>query len=55
MPKGPQGQKRSASPIQAAIEVAQIATGERKETPSNRKVVRFPLKQKRQPKNKSGV
>lgn len=33
MPKGPQGQKRPADTIGAAIRVARIATGEEEETP----------------------
>ena len=33
MPKGPQGQKRPADVIGAAIRVARIATGEEDETP----------------------
>jgi hypothetical protein len=33
MPKGPQGQKRPADAIGAAIRVARIATGEEQETP----------------------
>lgn len=33
MPKGPQGQKRPADVIGAAIRVARIATGEEQETP----------------------
>lgn len=33
MPKGPQGQKRPADAIGAAIAVARIATGEDDETP----------------------
>jgi len=33
MPKGPQGQKRPADVIGAAIRVARIATGEEEETP----------------------
>lgn len=33
MPKGPQGQKRPADVIGAAIRVARIATGEDDETP----------------------
>jgi len=35
MPKGPQGQKRPADVIGAAIRVARIATGEEEETPAN--------------------
>lgn len=35
MPKGPQGQKRPADVIGAAIRVAQIATGEAEETTVN--------------------
>lgn len=34
MPKGPQGQKRPADVIGAAITVAKIATGEATETPA---------------------
>lgn len=34
MPKGPQGQKRPADVIGAAIRVARIATGEEEETPT---------------------
>jgi hypothetical protein len=34
MPKGPQGQKRPADVIGAAIRVGRIATGEEEETPS---------------------
>jgi len=34
MPKGPQGQKRPADTVAAAIMVAKIATGEIEETPS---------------------
>ena len=34
MPKGPQGQKRPADVIGAAIRVARIATGEEEETPA---------------------
>lgn len=33
MPKGPQGQKRPADVIGAAIRIARIATGEAEETP----------------------
>ena len=39
MPKGPQGQKRPADVIGCAVDVAQIATGEKKDTsyaPQNR-------------------
>ena len=34
MPRGPQGQKRSADAIGAAVRVARIATGEEEETPN---------------------
>lgn len=34
MPKGPQGQKRPADAIGAAIRVARIATGEEEENPA---------------------
>jgi len=34
MPKGPQGQKRRADVIGAAIRVARIATGEEADTPA---------------------
>lgn len=34
MPKGPQGQKRPADAVGAAIRVARIATGEEEETPA---------------------
>ena len=37
MPKGPQGQKRPADVIGAAIKVAQIATGEIEEKPDTGK------------------
>lgn len=33
MPKGPQGQRRPADTVEAAIMVAKIATGEIEETP----------------------
>ena len=33
MPTGPDGQKRSADPIKAALEVVRIATGEQQEQP----------------------
>lgn len=39
MPKGPQGQKRPADTIAAAIMVAKIATGEIEETPRPSKKV----------------
>jgi hypothetical protein len=39
MPKGPQGQKRSADTVGAAVKVAKIATGEVEEdTPTHRAV-----------------
>lgn len=38
MPKGPQGQKRPADAIGAAIRVARIATGEEDESPATDKV-----------------
>ena len=34
MPKGPQGQKRPADAVGCAVQVARIATGEEKDTPS---------------------
>ena len=37
MPKGPQGQKRPADTIGAAVTVAKIATGEIEETPPSGK------------------
>lgn len=40
MPTGPNKQKRSQSPTQAAIQIAKIATGQTKETPSNRRTIR---------------
>ncbi len=39
MPKGPQGQKRPADVIGAAIKVAQIATGEIEEKPDEAKAL----------------
>lgn len=48
MPTGPDGQKRSADPIKAALEVMRIATGEQQEQPKSArrrrvlKVVRKP-------------
>ncbi|MCC0003464.1 MAG: RNA-binding protein [Methylobacteriaceae bacterium] len=39
MPKGPQGQRRPADTVQAAIMVAKIATGEIDETPAPSKKV----------------
>lgn len=39
MPKGPQGQKRPADTVAAAVMVAQIATGEIEETPRPSKKV----------------
>jgi hypothetical protein len=44
MPKGPHGQKRSQSPTQAALQVAKIATGQTKETPSNRHTIHLAKK-----------
>ena len=35
MPIGPDGQKRSADPLKAALEVVRIATGEQQETPKS--------------------
>ena len=42
MSHGPQGQKRSDSPTQAALQVAKIATGEvaDKDAPSNRRTLK---------------
>jgi hypothetical protein len=40
MPKGPQGQKRPADVIGAAIKIAQIATGEIEEKPDGKKSAR---------------
>jgi len=40
MPKGPQGQKRPADVIGAAIKIAQIATGEIEERPDGKESAR---------------
>lgn len=40
MPKGPQGQKRPADVIGAAIKIAQIATGEIEEKPDDKEYAR---------------
>jgi hypothetical protein len=42
MPKGPQGQKRPADVIGAAVRVARIATGEEPEDPVEAKTEHYP-------------